>query len=107
MTARVFNWDYRQQPDMAAIAAAVTQMSAGRVFMREIDTGGDNYAWVISGAELTDEQAYRLYSCEDEEPAPEQRNSFPPDPPSCTWDEFHRDNPGLHPGTAATAAGEE
>ena len=46
---------------MAAIAAAVTELSGGRVFMREIDTGEDSYAWVISHAELTDQQAWLLY----------------------------------------------
>ena len=60
MTARVFSWDYRGQPDMAAIAAAVAALSAGQVFMREVETGTDSYAWVISDAELTDDQAYRL-----------------------------------------------
>ena len=64
---RVFRWDWRAQPDMAAIAATVTEMSAGgRVFMREIETGGDNYAWVVSSTELTDQQAWLLYLGEDE-----------------------------------------
>lgn len=71
MTARVFSWDYRQQPDMAAIAAAVTGMSGGRVFMREVETGTDSYAWAVSDAALTGEQAYRLYLGDDEEPEPE------------------------------------
>jgi hypothetical protein len=67
-TAKVFSWDWKAQPDLAAIAAAVTELSAsGQVFMREIDTGGDNYAWAVSDAELTDDQAWRLYSGEDEE----------------------------------------
>jgi hypothetical protein len=71
MNAQVFSWDWKAQPDMAAIAAAVTGLSAsGQVFMRPIETGGDNYAWVVSGAELTDEQAWRLYLGEDEEPSP-------------------------------------
>lgn len=68
MTARVFSWDYRGQPDMAAIAAVVTELSAnGQVFMREVETGTDSYAVAVSDAELTDEQAYRLYLGEDEE----------------------------------------
>lgn len=65
---RLFSWDWRDQPNLDAIAAAVTELSAnGRVFMREIDTGDDSYAWVISDAELTDEQAYRLYCGEDDD----------------------------------------
>lgn len=67
MTAKVFSWDYRGQPDMAAIAAVVTALSSGQVFMREVETGTDSYAWAVSDAELTDEQAYRLYLGEDEE----------------------------------------
>jgi hypothetical protein len=53
---------------MAAIAAVVTELSAnGQVFMREVETGTDSYAVAVSDAELTDEQAYRLYLGEDEE----------------------------------------
>ena len=63
--ARVFIWDYKQQPDMTAIAAAVTELSAsGQVFMREIETGTDQYAWVISRTELTDQQAWLRYLAE-------------------------------------------
>ena len=63
--ARVFRWDHRQQPDLRAIAAAVTELSGGRVFMREIDTGSDEYAWVVSRTELTDQQAWLWYLGED------------------------------------------
>ena len=67
MTARVFSWDYRGQPDMASLAAVVTELSAnGQVFMREVETGTDSYAWAVSDAELTDEQAYRLYLGEED-----------------------------------------
>ena len=65
MSARVFIWDYKQQPDMAAIAAAVTELSArGQVFMREIETGSDDCAWVVSATELTDQQAWLRYLSE-------------------------------------------
>ena len=66
MDAQVFSWDWKAQPPLRAIAAVVTKMSAsGQVFMREIDTGSDQYAWVISGAAMTDEQAWHLYRGED------------------------------------------
>ena len=72
MSARVFSWDWRQQPDMAAIAAAAMELSeTGPVWMREIETGSDQYAWAVSAAELTDQQAWLLYIGEDETPAPE------------------------------------
>ena len=67
MTARVFSWDYRGQPDMASLAAVVTELSAnGQVFMREVETGTDSYAVAVSDAELTDEQALSLYLGEDD-----------------------------------------
>lgn len=65
MAAKVFSWDWKAQPAMSAIAGAVAELSRGQVFMRQIDTGGDNYAWVVSDAELTDEQAWQLYIGED------------------------------------------
>jgi hypothetical protein len=69
MTARLFTWDYKEQPGLAAIAAAVTELSAnGPVFMREFETGGDDYAWIVSDTPLTDEQADRLYSGEEDRP---------------------------------------
>lgn len=59
---RVISWDWKDQADMAAVAAAVTELSAiGQVFMREIDTGGDCYAWVLSNTELTEQQASDEY----------------------------------------------
>jgi hypothetical protein len=60
--ARVFTWDYREQPDMAEIARTVTEMSGGRVFMAQADTGTDSYAWVISACELTGDQATAVYA---------------------------------------------
>jgi hypothetical protein len=67
VSARMFTWDYRAQPEMDDIAAAVAELSGGRVFMREVNTRSDEYAWVVSDTELTDEQAERLYFAEDEE----------------------------------------
>jgi hypothetical protein len=54
---------------MPAIASAVMELSeTGPVWMREIETGGDNYAWVVSRTELTDQQAWLLYLGKDEPP---------------------------------------
>ena len=61
-SAQVYSWDYKGQPDMAAIAACVEEMSAaGPVCMVEVQTGDDNYAWAISSSRMTPMQAYRLY----------------------------------------------
>lgn len=65
MAAQMFSWDWKAQPNLPAIAAAVAELSHGQVFMREIDTGGDNYAWVVSDVQLTDQQAWLLYMGED------------------------------------------
>jgi hypothetical protein len=59
--ARVFSWDWREQPSMHIIAAAVNRISGGTVYMRELDTGGDNYAWVVADHEVSDEEAWKLY----------------------------------------------
>ena len=59
--ARCFSWDYRQQPDMEAIASFVAELSGGTVRMREVDTRSDEYAWVIADREVSDEEAMELY----------------------------------------------
>jgi hypothetical protein len=59
---RAFAWDWKAQPDMAAIAALVTEMSRhGRVFMRVHDTGSDTYAVIITDHEASDDEARELY----------------------------------------------
>ena len=61
MTARCFSWDCRQQPDMAAIATFVAELSDGKVVMREVDTRSDEYAWVIADREVSEEEAMALW----------------------------------------------
>jgi len=56
----VVTWDWREQPDMNAIALAVYGMSGGAVFMSPVDTGSDQYAWVISDAPLSPLQVKKL-----------------------------------------------
>ena len=60
---RVFFWDWKEQPPMDEIAAAVQELSAGgsATYMREADTGTEDHAWVVSDAELSDEQASEAY----------------------------------------------
>ena len=67
MSAQIVTWDWKAQPEMEVIAAAVQEISDGRVFMREYDTGGDNYAWIVSDHEVSDEEAERLYPVMSEE----------------------------------------
>lgn len=57
MAERVLTWDYREQPPMGKIAAAVLQLSGGRVHIEFPDTYSDQYAIVLADHELTLEQA--------------------------------------------------
>lgn len=58
----VLTWDWRGQIDLEALADAVWDMSGGEVRITEVDTGGDEYAIVVSDAdEMTPEEAYKLY----------------------------------------------
>ncbi len=59
--ARCFAWDWRGQLGMAAIAAFVSEISGGKVTMREVDTGTDGYAWVVADHEVGDEEATELW----------------------------------------------
>lgn len=62
LKARIFTWDWKAQPDMTAIATAVTELSkTGQVFMRPLETGTDLYAWVVSDHQVTDKEAWELY----------------------------------------------
>jgi hypothetical protein len=58
--AKAFSWDWQEQPDMARIAAFVTEVSGGRVHLREADDGSDNYTWVVSDYPVDDAEAERV-----------------------------------------------
>jgi len=60
VAARIFIWDWKAQPDMADIAKAVLELSGGLVHMREVDTGGDEYEWIVSDYPVDDAEAERL-----------------------------------------------
>jgi hypothetical protein len=60
MAAKIITWDWKEQPDLAELAAAVAEMSGGRVHMREVDTGSDQYEWIISDYEVDDAEAERI-----------------------------------------------
>ena len=62
MTARCFSWDWRGQPNMDAIAEYVKELTSGLVVMKPVDTGSDDYAWVIADHDFTDEESLRLYT---------------------------------------------
>ena len=61
MTARVLSWDWRQQPDIGQLAAAVHDLSNGQVHLNMADTGSDDYALIVSDQPLTDAEARHIW----------------------------------------------
>ena len=64
-TPRVVSWDWREQPDIDELAAAVRELSDGLVHVTQVETCSDEYAIVLAGRPLDAEEAYRLWSRED------------------------------------------
>lgn len=62
MTARVVSWDWREQPNLAVLAAAVSEVSGGRMHVSQVDTGTDDYVIVISDRVLTGDEADAVYA---------------------------------------------
>jgi hypothetical protein len=60
MAAKIITWDWKEQPDLDTIARAVHEMSGGLVHMREVDTGSDQYEWIVSDYPVDDAEAERL-----------------------------------------------
>ena len=48
MASEVVSWDWKEQPDMDKIAAAVWEISGHRCSIREVNTDGDFYAILVS-----------------------------------------------------------
>jgi hypothetical protein len=61
VSARVLSWDWRGQPDLNQLAAAIRDLSEGRVSVQQVDTGSDEYAIVLSDEPLTASQATTLW----------------------------------------------
>jgi hypothetical protein len=57
MNVHVVSWDWREQPNMEAIARHVSELSSGQVIMRELSTGSDQYAWVLADRAVSDDEA--------------------------------------------------
>jgi hypothetical protein len=60
VAARVFTWDWKEQPPLAEVAEAIAEVSGGTVHMRQVDTGGDEYALVVSDRQVDDAEAGQL-----------------------------------------------
>ncbi len=61
MTARVLSWDWRAQPDLDQLAAAIHELSGGRLHLRQVNTGSDEYAIALADDPITDADANRIY----------------------------------------------
>lgn len=65
----LLTWDYKEQPDLAELAAAVARLSGGTVNIRQWEGHGtDSYVLVIADHEVSDAEAEALWY---REPVPE------------------------------------
>lgn len=63
---RFLSWDYREQPDLDALAAALRDLTDGGLHVVAIDTGGQDYAIALSTVPLTADEARELWEASDE-----------------------------------------
>lgn len=62
--ARVVEWDWKDQPSPADLQEAIQHATGVRVHIYSVATGSQEYAIVVSGHELADNEihdAYRNY----------------------------------------------
>lgn len=50
--ASILTWDWREQPNLAELAELLLELTNGRLHLKSVDTGSDQYAVVISTVEL-------------------------------------------------------
>ena len=62
----ILTWDYRQQPDMVELARIVLAMSGGTVHITPVETGGSEYAVVVSSEPFSALDAFKAYSRREE-----------------------------------------
>jgi hypothetical protein len=61
MIARVLSWDWREQPDLDQLGRIIADLSGGRLHLRRVDTGSDEYAVVVADSPLSEWDAARVY----------------------------------------------
>lgn len=57
----ILTWDWKEQPPLDDIADIIKTMSGGTVNMVEVDTGSDQFAWVISPVPMDQDSANEAY----------------------------------------------
>jgi len=55
------SWDWREQPNLAELARALTDVSNGTVHLTEVATGDDQYAIVLSSSPVSKQDADEMY----------------------------------------------
>lgn len=59
---QVITWDWKEQVPLDRLAAVVREVSGGRVHLHPVDdTGGDEYALVVSARQLDDAEITAAY----------------------------------------------
>lgn len=58
----VLSWDWREQPDLDALAGIIRDLSGLRVHLTQVDTGSDEYAIVLSDQQLSKDEAAQVYA---------------------------------------------
>ncbi len=56
----VLTWDWKEQLDMADLASALRRLGS-RIRVYEVDTGSDQFAFVLSNDDLTEEQVAEVW----------------------------------------------
>lgn len=57
----MLTWDWRAQPDLDQLAAAILALTGGNVGLYQVDTGSDDYAIVLADLPLTEAEARRIW----------------------------------------------
>ncbi len=58
---RVVSWDWREQPDLDRLATALREVSGGTVHLHQVDTGGQEYAIILSDRPLCPLEIDRIW----------------------------------------------
>lgn len=58
---KVLSWDWKDQPDLEKIGEMIRSFPDGCRDLREVDTGGDSYAIVLSDAVMSFAEAQQAF----------------------------------------------
>lgn len=62
MTNRILSWDWKEQFNIDDLIQVVNELSGGKLHVKNIeDTGGDEYAIIVSTEPLSDEKAQEIF----------------------------------------------